>query len=371
MLHIVTAACMATLSVQTQGAAAPAFGRITGRVVISGSTTPLAGAQVTLVPMRRGPMTSPPALPPGPPPQRISGDDGRFIFASVLPGEYRIRVSKAGYASDAGLTFGGPARSSTVVTAGSAVDVGDLPLERGGVITGRVLGVDGEPVAEARVSPLRRRETTGNRLQQMPPAFPTGSPVQTNDLGEFRLFGLAAGDYLISASPRLAPGEAMTHATTVETTTYFPSTPDINAATSVTVTPAAETNGIEIRLAKVPAFRVSGIVVDGNGQPMAGAMVMLMRTNPVGIGGPNGSVRTRQDGQFTVNGVVAGAYHASAAVPMPMGASGAAGAGVAGGVSGGIVSGTGFTFSSNGTNGADVTVSDGDVTGVRIVIQAR
>ena len=357
MLHLTIAFWLVASSLAAQDAT-PAFGRITGRVVVSGTGAPIAGAQVTLVPI--GPVTRPSGVPAlgGPPPQRVSDEDGRFVFASVFPGQYRVNVSKVGFAASTPAVPFGARRPPTVVTAGGVVDVGDLALERGGIVTGRVLGADGEPVPDAHVRAMRRVPNPEGR-PRMPAALPTGPIAPTNDLGEFRLFGLAAGEYVIAAAPPFAGGALATSSRTVQTTKYFPSATDISGATSVAVTASAETNGIEIRLARVPAFRVSGVVVDPSGQPIAGAMVTLMHTTPSAPGGPRGSVRTRQDGQFLINGVVAGAYRAVAAIPTQTFDS------VNGSISGG------FWVSSNDPNAIDVFVGDADVSGVRIVIQAR
>ena len=102
------------------------------------------------------------------------------------------------------------------------------------------------------------------------------------------------------------------------------------------------------------AFRVSGIVVDDGGQPIANAMVMLMgdpRSGP--MFGPVGSARSDSGGRFAIANVVPGSYRINASVPMTTSSAGG-----------------GFTsFSSSGqiSPPAEVVVSDANVSGLRVV----
>jgi hypothetical protein len=112
---------------------------------------------------------------------------------------------------------------------------------------------------------------------------------------------------------------------------------------------------------------VSGVVVDTDGAPVSGAMVMMMPAAPGGgFGGPAGDTRTDQTGAFVVNGVAAGAYRVTASVPI-VSRPAQGGGGVVGG----------FTFVSGGVPGGnvrppvEVSVADTDVAGVRIVVEKR
>ena len=70
----------------------------------------------------------------------------------------------------------------------------DLRLTRGGVITGRVGDEDGEPLARALITVQRYQYVRGERQLQ-----PAGGD-QTDDRGQYRVFGLPPGDYYVSAS---------------------------------------------------------------------------------------------------------------------------------------------------------------------------
>ncbi len=352
---MIAALALVSAVVVAQPTQSETFGRVSGRVVLSGTSTGVEGAQVTLIPMRRpNPATAPMAVPPAAPPQRATDADGRFVFERIIPGEYRLNVQKSGLVWGSAPAPGVPALPPIVVTAGQPVAVADIAMSRGGAIAGRVFDSNGEPIADARVFALRRLPRGAAAFGGFAPAGPS---VQTNDLGEFRLFGLGAGEYAVAAMPRTIGSTASpSTAKTTPTTTYFPSVTDPEAATALGVTAPDTINGIEIRLASVPAFRVTGIVVDASGAAVANAMVMLRPTNRVPIMGPAGNVRTGENGGFAIGGVPAGTYRVSAA-PMVRTASG----------------GSVFTFGPgpDGPAAAEVVVTDADVSGVRIVIQAR
>jgi protocatechuate 3,4-dioxygenase beta subunit len=344
-------------------AAAPATGGITGRIVADGTNTPIAGARVLVFPAGRwtGPM--------GPPPQAITDQDGRFALSNLAPGEYSLDVQKTGF-----VPLSDPmARPRTFTVAAGQLLSLDLRLQRGGVISGRVLDGTGEPLTEASVMAMRRMPappSAGGGPRLVP--APMQGHQQTNDLGEFRVAGLAPGEYVIAAArhgfpgfggpgvtPRSSAGASAAHTTMVAT--FYPGTADQAGAQVVTVAAGAEVGNIVFTMQSAPAFRVSGIVVDEAGAPIENAMVMLMsdpRSAP--MMGPIGSGRSDADGRFAIDEVPAGTYRANASVMMSTGSGGI-----------GAVSSGWASFSSSATGGiaqsAEIVVADADVRGVRVV----
>src|SRR4029079_13848361 len=174
-----------TVALAVQAATSPsANGRVSGRVVLDGENTPIAGARVML--MRAAPPTVAPfRMPPAP----ITDSNGQFVFESIVPGEYRIEAQRTGYASPRA-DFGPP--QAIQIAAGQAATI-ELRLKKGAVIAGRVLDESGAPLPDIRVMPMRRldsRSGSANRLVPAP-ASSMSLSMQTNDLGEFRLVGLA------------------------------------------------------------------------------------------------------------------------------------------------------------------------------------
>jgi uncharacterized protein (DUF2141 family) len=105
------------------------------------------------------------------------------------------------------------------------------------VISGRVLNEDGEPQAWMRVFALRQKYSDGKRRLASEAQF------ETNDLGEYRLFGLRPGRYFIKAvqqqdelaGARQANGAEVARGQQGYGTTYYPSATDSLKASTFTV----------------------------------------------------------------------------------------------------------------------------------------
>src|SRR5262245_5001241 len=157
-----------------------------GYVVASDTGTPLRRAMIRVMSQdgRGGGMTTTDA-------------DGRFEVMELPAGRYTVNASKAGFVS---MSYGQrrPDQSGTTleILDGQLVDKIALSLPRGGVITGRVLDEFGDPLAGAQINALRPRYMDGRRR-----LMPSGS-ASTDDLGAFRLYGLAPGDYFVAGSIR-------------------------------------------------------------------------------------------------------------------------------------------------------------------------
>jgi protocatechuate 3,4-dioxygenase beta subunit len=313
----------------------------------------------------------------GPPPQAITDQDGRFVFDRIFAGTYTVDAQKTGFVS-----LNQPDQRHTVdVVAGRAVAL-DLQLQKGAVVSGRVLDASGEPMADVHIMAMRRMTAPqGTQAARLLPAG--GGGAQTNDIGEFRLPGLAAGEYYIVAMPRGqspfgGPGVTPPNGTakTTTTTTFYPGTSDQQAAQPIAVAAGAEVGNISFTMQSAPAFRISGIVVDENGDLVAGARVMLMNNPRNGMFlGPGGGGQSRDDGRFTIGEVPPGTYRLSASIPIMVNGAGGSGSFVGFGSGGTIVSGGAAVggVTSGMVGGIDppteVTVTDANVSGVRVVVR--
>jgi hypothetical protein len=281
-----------------------------GNSTISGRVTSLDGA-----PLRRTQVQLAGAPIGGRTTQTDS--DGRYSFAALPAGKYTIRVSRGGYVN---LAYG--QRTPTDPTKpieladGQALSGVDIVLPRGGAITGRVLDEFGEPMLQAQVQAYRYQyQPGGERTLQ-----PGGGSAVTDDLGQFRLYGLNPGDYVISATSRnqvmqmVAGGAGSTFtldgpdARTDEgyAPTFYPGTANPGEAQPVNLGLGQE---LSVQLQLVPAHlaRISGMVFDSQGRPVTGSVVML-RSSATVIG-PNRSANSGADGSFTITGVAPGEYY--------------------------------------------------------------
>jgi len=294
----------------------PQASRISGRVVEDGTNAPLSGVSVTAIAMERGPVVSPPT---GPPPQTITAEDGRYRFDGLAPGRYRIDAQKAGFASP----LADPAAFRTFeVAAGQTLDGVNFSLPKSAVIAGQILDPSsGEPLANAMVMAMRRLGAVSPVLyspQGPPRLMPAGQSAQTNDLGEFRIFGLPPGEYFVASSPRLTGAKTSAPSGTAPVMTFYPGTTDALAAQPVIVAAGQVATGIVFRILSAQTYKVSGTVVDAQGAPVAGATVML-RNDPRSSGFspvPAAAGRSDARGHFVIGGVTPGSYMAMASVPV-------------------------------------------------------
>ena len=125
--------------------------------------------------------------------------EGRYEFKELPAGRYTLTASKGSYVSSrtdrsAAVRSGQAARGSAD---GQRIEKVDFSLPRGGIITGRIVDEFGEPVADAQVP---RCDSQPGRTPAA--AAERGRPAMTNDIGEYRLFGLPPGQYYISATMR-------------------------------------------------------------------------------------------------------------------------------------------------------------------------
>jgi carboxypeptidase family protein len=282
-------------------------GAISGRVLIRGENAPVQDARVVAVRIRRAPQPPPVGVMPRPSPQTVTGPDGSYTFEGLEPGEYAINVQKTGFA----VGLGTPTRTTVVVLAGKTVKAADTFLDRGGAIAGRILDIHGEPVPDIRVSALTPAplppSARGSNVR--PRMIPAGQSGRTDDLGEFRIFGLEPGEYVVVASEQHSPFQTGSASATTLAPTYFPGVTDEGSAQRVNVNAGQTTGGIDIRMATTNGFLVSGVVVTGEGQPVEGATLFL--TDPMLAATGSYVSHAGANGRFQIANVPPGTYRLS------------------------------------------------------------
>jgi Carboxypeptidase regulatory-like domain len=200
----------------------------------------------------------------------ITDAGGKFAIQDLDPGKYRLSASANGFVQ-ASYGARGPNRPGTTLTieAGQHLKGVSLKLTPHGVITGRIVDEDGDPVVLGSVQALTYRRIRG-RKQLVP-----SDSATTNDLGEYPMFGLAPGRYYMSATyiqdvnrPALRARSATPPPDEGYAPTYYPSGIDIAMATVVEITPGAELRDMNIALSKTHTVCLRGHV---NNRPAARA----------------------------------------------------------------------------------------------------
>jgi len=233
--------------------------------------------------------------------------DGNYEFTGLVPGRYMLTASKNGYIPEPwGATEPNAPPKPIDIQEGQTIEHVDFSLIRGSVITGRIFDEVGDPISNVQVSALRAVGTGDRRL------VPGGRFSSTDDLGNFRLYGLTPGEYIVEAQWRqIMASSAEALGRTGYAPTYFPGTTDALSAQHFVLRANQNIADIVMSLVPVATVRVSGSVVDSHGAAVNNGAVMLMqqqRTDAVVTNMIIPSGAPLRDGKFVFPTVAPGQY---------------------------------------------------------------
>ena len=221
-----------------------------------------------------------------------TGLDGRFRFADLPLGGYSLSFRKDGYEADSSI-------SASVKLSGDEPRT-DLRVEmrRSAAISGRVLDADGDAVPLATVQLYERLTAQGlSRLQ-----FKRSGV--TNDLGEYRLSGLAPGRYFAAVRPLSLRSPRGVRAFEFPNV-YHPNAGSIEESAPIAVSWGIEREGIDFHLPRAMRTSVEGSVFHGeSGQPCPACNVIVIGPGNFTVA----SVSPDGQGLFAVRGLHPGAY---------------------------------------------------------------
>ena len=280
-------------------------GKLRGRVVASDTGAIVRRAQVRISSPDIGTRTA------------FTDAQGRYEFKDLPAGRFTLSVSKSGFVR---MEYGQsrpfePGRPLELADAQTLEKV-DVALPRGSAVSGRVVDEFGEPVADASVSAVRMQYSGGKRR-----LVQSGRPSMTNDLGQFRVFGLPPGEYFLTASVRTldsmmidmfggsAGGPTGSNTSSGYAASYYPGTPNPAEAQRVSLDVGQELSGIDIQMQPVRLAKITGSASGSDGKPMGSAIVMLMPKMKDSVAFvPGGTSLTDKDGTFTLSSVPPGEY---------------------------------------------------------------
>lgn len=309
---------------------------IEGSVVRFGSGTPISGATVELTPVGPAPegvfrygswITQ-----PGPRYTASTDIDGKFLIQNAPAGTYRLHATQAlGFVlTEYGQRSANGRGQPVTLTAGQRLRGIQLVMTPAGSISGRIIDSDGEPVVRGQVQAFRPTYTNGRR------ALRVIQSVQTNDLGEYRLFWLPPGSYFVgarSANPHTEsaqmlispPGAGGTFetASSVQSvrrvdrgveieealvSVYYPGTVDSQNASAVELHAGESLGGLDFPLGsgRIRSRHVRGVVINQLTNQPGNAMVILAPSDPSSEY-PVPSATADPNG-FDIAGVLAGRY---------------------------------------------------------------
>jgi hypothetical protein len=247
------------------------------------------------------------------------GLDGSYSFAGVKPGTYYVHAIFPGYIdaysqfTDEDFASTDPAihariaQLPTVTVTGTDSAHADLRLERGSAIGGRIVYDDGSPAAGWTVTVIRPKsvddpaEATAAAMGPALAMMGAGQPSKTDDLGHFRISGLAAGEYALRAS-LTAQGVGISAAnmgdggTGVSLVVYTGDTFSRANAKTFKITAGEEQSGTDINVPSRKLHNISGhVVANDDGHTLnVGQVNLTVKDNPA----IHAMAAIRDDGSF-------------------------------------------------------------------------
>lgn len=245
----------------------------------------------------------------------FSDDHGKFAMKGIEPGKYEFSAQRAGFAETSyGARRPGRAGITLSLDAGQQLTRVLFRLTPHAVIAGRILDQDGDPVQDVQVRTERYQYTMGKR-QLVPSGY-----ANTDDLGEYRLFGLAPGRYYLEATYRSfatlmrAARPASKAAEESYVPTYYPGTTDIGNATAIELASGTQLRGMDFTLFKTRTVHVRGRVNLPPGVKSQMVMITLLLRGPFISDFMRRARVLDPQGAFEVTDVHPGSYSLSARV---------------------------------------------------------
>jgi hypothetical protein len=223
---------------------------------------------------------------------------GHWSLTNITCGRLLVTATRPGF-------LNGGVRDPLTISSESPAHGVRIQLTPQSVVVGKVTDEQGDPVMNAQVSVLSSRVVEGRR------AFQMMSATQTNDLGEFRIASLPAGNFIFCARGQGAFGGAFNgnpfnqNDSMANGETCYPGPVEGGAASAMEL-PAGRETRVDFSVRQVPAVRIRGTV---SGMPKnQGAALTLQQRGPA-----RGPVNARPanitpDGHFEVRGVTPGSY---------------------------------------------------------------
>ncbi len=239
----------------------------------------------------------------------ITGDDGAFTFESLPPGRFTLTAARPGFiTSSYGARIPGGPGTRVSVTAGQRLANVVIRIAPGAAIAGTVRDEHGDPMPSIGVAalPLQRMDARAAALLNVGLAPDPTTYALTDERGAYRIWGLAAGSYLLAVSPQtfisdpietvssaemdarfvrarnllLSPAGAVSPVSDAGraaaatpasdslrsyTPLFYPGTPSVTHAQPIVVDFGDERSGVDMIFAATRSMVVAGTVRSGGG----------------------------------------------------------------------------------------------------------
>lgn len=298
-------------------------GVIEGVVVDSVTKMPLRKSQVMMNSMGMGPQvmramsgrnvigSAPPQMPPQPA-SAMTDVSGTFAFRDLAPGTYNLLISNPKYP----MQRSGMMNKTVTVKSGETARM-TVELVPPVVVSGRITDEDGDPLP-------------GCMVQVRSPDLPFMGNFQnqpSDETGEYRLWGIEAGKYVVSAQcmrqpfqPRplspATPGQPPAAGGLAYPIQIYPLSKDMDGGEVLVLAPGSEKSGVDFRMKPERVFEVSGNIrlagAEWHGPsglvlrliPKSSTLMNPFNNNPVQVDSAKGTYRIMNvfPGSYTISG---------------------------------------------------------------------
>ncbi len=259
------------LFAQQPQAPVPSTPKVDGRVINIVNGEPVRKASVSLQPREAGRGTEY---------SSYTDSNGHFVIEDVEPGVYTPIVERTSFKTQVQGAPGARPEPITVATGQdlTGVTIRLIPL---GVITGRLLDEDGDPIQGATLEAMTDAYVQGKKQLR------TVTQTQSNHKGDFRLYNLEPGSFYLRAQRNQnqfqvnVSGAIFRAAVSSGSTpsggyapTYYPSTTEAASAAPIVVAAGAQLKGIDIQMRKERFYAIRGKASWDQTHQLAGFMIV-------------------------------------------------------------------------------------------------
>ena len=252
---------------------------VIGRVVTAAEGNPVKSARVALMPEHKRSHTQIYAA--------SSDNDGHFIIKNIPPGKYRFFASHSGFVEQHYKAPPGEDGPIFSLTPGQKVSDVLFRLVAAAVIAGRVYNEDGEPMQRVQVVALRRPseeelEDEAMLPRSMKTQMERVGSAESDDRGQYRIFGLKPGDYYLRVEDVFKPQamEVVDESDWLKEelgsdygSTYYPGVVQLSQAQVIPMKAGEEVQA-DIAMHRVKTVEIAGRVIGATG-PAANSFVRL------------------------------------------------------------------------------------------------
>jgi 5-hydroxyisourate hydrolase-like protein (transthyretin family) len=323
MRHLLPAHFVMILAVSLLAQTSPPSGKTTahpepscvvsGRVVSAVDGSPLKSAKVTMVPETEWKKSQLYAV--------TTDSDGRFSLKDVVAGRYNFAANHTGFVTQYYKTTGTDEGALLWLRPGEQIGDVLFRMVLSGVITGRLLNEDSDPMVAAQVVALaepsqesledKGASSETNKLQAV-------ASAQTDDRGQYRIYGLSPGEYYLKAADSSEPDPnglanqafwLREELGSEYAPAFYPGVSQAGQAQAIPVKAGEEVQA-DFFMRRSRTAKIPGLVMGKDG-PAGSTWVRLGYAGEYDSGGER-QTTTDEKGRFEIEGVPPGTYLISA-----------------------------------------------------------